>query len=267
MYTHQQLRMTCTKLILWRSASRNTCDACIRIGGGSLPTNSCRSACVSLCGCAIACTRHASRSSRCLQVTKSLSETATLCHLVPFLKVEVKQLKVQKWRGVRFYYTCILSPLETSHPPLFHHALICQWLRKACHEYKNSGMHVAARQIDRYKDAPSRTLPRQTSDVPIETDALSLLSASALVSYASGKQKRRKSRRTITSALISAPRGRILLEVWNTQSLSVYIPLHLNHPTIAASFRFRVSETKEVYFFGKKNVRNDCPKRICTSTE
>ena len=145
MYTHQQLRMTCTKLILWRSASRNTCDACIRIGGGSLPTNSCRSACVSLCGCAIACTRHASRSSRCLQVTKSLSETATLCHLVPFLKVEVKQLKVQKRRGVRFYYTCILSPLETSHPPLFHHALICQWLRKACHEYKNSGMYVAVR--------------------------------------------------------------------------------------------------------------------------
>jgi hypothetical protein len=135
--------MTCTKLILWRSASRNTYDACIRIGGGSLPTNNCRSSCVSLCGCAIACTLHASRSSRCLHVTKSLSETATLCHLVPFLKVEVNQLKMR----------------------LFHHALICQWLRKACHEYKNSGMHVAARHIDRYKDSPSRTLPRQTSQL------------------------------------------------------------------------------------------------------
>ena len=28
--------------------------------------------------------------------------------------------------GCRFYYTCILSPLETSHPPLFHDVLIDQ---------------------------------------------------------------------------------------------------------------------------------------------
>ena len=85
--------------------------------------------------------------------------------LVPFLKVEVKQLEVQKCRGVRFYYTCILSPLETSHPTLFHHDLICQWLRKACHWIQNSGMHVAATHTDRYKEEPSGTLPRQTSQL------------------------------------------------------------------------------------------------------
>ncbi len=122
--------------ICTHTGSRNIWDAWTWTGGGRLPTNSCRSACVSLCGCTIVCTRHASRTSRCLQVKKSLSETATFCRLVPFLKVEVKQLEVQKWRGVRFYYNCILSPLETSHPPLFHHELICQWLCKACHECK-----------------------------------------------------------------------------------------------------------------------------------
>ena len=113
---HQQLRMTCTELIPWRSWSRNTCNVCTCLGGVRLPTNSYRSACVSLCGCTIVCTWHDSRSSRCrrslrcLQVNKSQSETAPVASF-HFLKQE------QKSRGVLPYYTCFLSPLETSDPP------------------------------------------------------------------------------------------------------------------------------------------------------
>ena len=113
---HQQLRMTCTELILWRSWSRNTCDVCTCLGGVRLPTNSNRSACVSLCGCSIVCTCHDSRSSRCrrslrcLQVNKSQSETAPVSSF-HFLQQE------QQLRGFLPYYTCILSPPETSDPP------------------------------------------------------------------------------------------------------------------------------------------------------
>jgi len=57
--------MTCTKFMLWRSGSRNTCDVCTWIGGGRLPTNRCRPSGVSLGGCTIVCTCHDSRSSRC----------------------------------------------------------------------------------------------------------------------------------------------------------------------------------------------------------
>ncbi len=111
-----------------------------------------------------------------------------------------------------------------------------------------------ARCSETHRQVQRLTLPYPpTSDVPIETDALSLLSVSSLVSYPSGKQKRRKSRRTITSALI--PCGRILLEVWNTQSLSVYIPLHLYHRTIAAFVSECPKRTKSIFW--KKNVRND----------
>ena len=72
-----------------------------------MSTNSCRSACVSLCACTIVCTCHDSHSSPCrrslryLQVQKSLSETAP----------------VASFRGVLSDYTCILSPPETSDPP------------------------------------------------------------------------------------------------------------------------------------------------------
>jgi hypothetical protein len=49
------------------------------------------------------------RSLRCLQVKKSLSETAPVAAF-HFLKQE------QKSRGVLSYYTCFLSPPETSDP-------------------------------------------------------------------------------------------------------------------------------------------------------
>jgi hypothetical protein len=113
---HQQLRVTCTELIPWRSWSRNTCNVCTCLGGVRLSTNSYRSPCVSLCGCTIVCTWHDSRSSRCrrslrcLQVNKSQSETAPVASF-HFLKQE------QKSRGVLPYYTCFLSPPETSDPP------------------------------------------------------------------------------------------------------------------------------------------------------
>ena len=137
MCIHLQLRMTCRKIIPWSSGSRNTCDVCTWIGGGLLPANSCRSACVSLGGCTTAGTCHGSRSSRCrrslrcLHLKKSLSETAPVAAF-HFLKQE------QKSRGVLSYYTCFLSPPEPERP-LTRPVLFCHWLRTACHVIENSG--------------------------------------------------------------------------------------------------------------------------------
>ena len=137
MCIHLQLRMTCRKIIPWSSGSRNTCDVCTWIGGGLLPANSCRSACVSLGGCTTAGTCHGSRSSRCrrslrcLHLKKSLSETAPVAAF-HFLKQE------QKSRGVLSYYTCFLSPPEPERP-LTRPVLFCHWLRTAYHVIENSG--------------------------------------------------------------------------------------------------------------------------------
>ena len=90
-------------------------------------------------------------------------------------------------------------------PALFHHEIICQWSRKACHEYK---MQVCT--LQRHTRTGIKTHRPTTSHVRRLNwnHTLSLLCASVLVSYASDKQKRRKTRRTMPSALI--PRGRVL---------------------------------------------------------
>ncbi len=193
------------------------------------------------------------------EITKSLSETATLCRLVPFLKVEAtKNTEIKRSSYLLYLYSITSRDLSPATVPSWTNLTVIvksmSWIQKF-------RLHVAVRHIDRYKDAPSLTLPRQTSQLkPMHSH-----SSRSLPWFPMCRVSRNEGspRRTMTSALI--PCGRILLEVWNTQRLGVYIPLHLNHRTIAAFVSECPKRTKSI--FSKKNVPHECPKRICTSTE
>jgi len=80
------------------------------------------------------------------------------CLLVPF---SATRAAIKRISSLLYLHSIVSRDLW---PAVFHHELICKWLRKACQSWiQNSGMHVAATHTDRYKVAPSRILPRQTS--------------------------------------------------------------------------------------------------------
>ncbi len=178
---HQQLRMTCTKLFPWRSGSRNTCDVCSWVGGGRLPAY--QQLPIGL--------RIPLRMHHCLhlpwqplfamQALFAMPESQKIaignraCRLVPFYetRAEIK-------RSSFLLYLHSIASRDIWHA-LFHHELICQWLRTACHVMNAKFSH--ARCSDTHRQVQRSTVPHPpTSDVPMKTDSLLFISASALIS-------------------------------------------------------------------------------------
>ena len=154
MCIHLQLRMTCRKIIPWSSGSRNTCDVCTWIGGGWLPTNSCRSACVSFCGCTIVWTCHGRRrSSRCRQALFALPASQKIavrnsaCRCVPFSETRAE---IKRSSFLLYLLSIASRAWETSDPPcsilpLITNSISCHWKFR---------MDVAATHTHRYKHTP-----------------------------------------------------------------------------------------------------------------
>ncbi len=117
------------------------------------------------------------------------------------------------------------------------------------------------RHIDRYKDAPSRTLPRQT----FQLKPMHSRSSRPLPWF----PMRRVSRNE------GSPGGRwpahwFRAEASYSKSEAHRALVSIFHFTSTVGqyqLSFQSVRNEQSLFFPKKNVRNECPKRICTSTE